>query len=157
MPRDATGFLKADYEALVAQSLDWRIKTLQGPSQPHAVVDGKNVLMLCSNNYLNLSNHPKLKEAAIKAVQSHGAGSGSVRAIAGTMDLHLALEKKIASFKNAEAALYYQTGFAANAGLIPALVGEGDVVLSDEINHGSIIDGVRLSKAERAIYKHCDV
>jgi len=155
--RNATGFLKQEYDALVAQSLDWRIKQLQGPSTPHAKVDGKDVLMLCSNNYLNLSNHPKLKEAAASAIQTHGAGSGSVRAIAGSMDLHLALEKKIASFKNAEAALYYQTGFAANAGLIPALVGEGDVVLSDEINHGSIIDGVRLSKAERAIYKHCDV
>jgi len=155
--RNATGFLKQEYDALVAQSLDWRIKQLQGPSTPHAKVDGKDVLMLCSNNYLNLSSHPKLKEAAASAIQTHGAGSGSVRAIAGSMDLHLALEKKIASFKNAEAALYYQTGFAANAGLIPALVGEGDVVLSDEINHGSIIDGVRLSKAERAIYKHCDV
>ncbi len=157
MPRDATGFLKADYEALVAQSLNWNIRVLQGPSQPHSIVDGKNVLMLCSNNYLNLSNHPKLKEAAIKAVQSHGAGSGSVRAIAGTMDLHIKLEKKIASFKKAEAALYYQTGFAANAGLISQLAGEGDVIISDELNHGSIIDGVRLTKAERAIFKHRDV
>jgi len=157
MPRDATGFLKADYEALVAQSLNWNIRVLQGPSQPHSIVDGKNVLMLCSNNYLNLSNHPKLKEAAITAVQSHGAGSGSVRAIAGTMDLHIKLEKKIASFKKAEAALYYQTGFAANAGLISQLAGEGDVIISDELNHGSIIDGVRLTKAERAIFKHRDV
>ncbi len=155
--RNATEFLKTEYDALVAQSLDWRIKKLEGPSEAHAVVDGKKVLMLCSNNYLNLSNHPRLKEAAIKAIQTHGAGSGSVRAIAGTMNLHLQLEKKIASFKHAEAALYYQTGFAANAGLIPQLVGEGDVVISDELNHGSIIDGVRLSKAERAIYKHCDV
>jgi len=95
MPRDATGFLKADYEALVAQSLNWNIRVLQGPSQPHSIVDGKNVLMLCSNNYLNLSNHPKLKEAAIKAVQSHGAGSGSVRAIAGTMDLHIKLTRRV--------------------------------------------------------------
>jgi len=155
--RNPTGFLKQEYDALVSQNLDWRIKQLQGPSTPHAIVDGKEVLMLCSNNYLNLSSHPKLKEAAANAIQTHGAGSGSVRAIAGSMDLHLALEKKIASFKHAEAALYYQTGFAANAGLIPALVGEGDVVISDEINHGSIIDGVRLSKAERAIYKHCDM
>lgn len=155
--RNPTEFLKSEYDALVAQSLDWRIKPLQGPSSPHAVVAGKKVIMLCSNNYLNLSNHPKLKEAAIQAVQTHGAGSGSVRAIAGSMDLHFELEKKIASFKHAEAALYYQTGFAANAGLIPALVGEGDIVISDALNHGSIIDGVRLSKAERAIYAHCDV
>ncbi len=157
MQRNASGFLKTEYDALVAQSLDWRIKQLQGPSMPHSKVDGKEVIMLCSNNYLNLSNHPKMKEAAIKAVQTHGAGSGSVRAIAGSMDLHLQLEKKIAQFKHVESALYYQTGFAANAGLIPALVGEGDVVISDELNHGSIIDGVRLSKAERAIYKHCNV
>lgn len=157
MQRNASEFLKTEYDALVAQSLDWRIKQLQGPSMPHSKVDGKEVIMLCSNNYLNLSNHPKMKEAAIKAIQTHGAGSGSVRAIAGSMDLHLQLEKKIAQFKHVEAALYYQTGFAANAGLIPALVGEGDVVISDELNHGSIIDGVRLSKAERAIYKHCNV
>ena len=157
MERIPTAFLKQEDDALVAQSLDWKIRVLQGPSEPHAVVDEKNVLMLCSNNYLNLSNHQKLKEAAIKAIQSHGAGSGSVRAIAGTMDLHIALEKKIASFKKVEAALYYQTGFAANAGLIPALAGEGDIIISDELNHGSIIDGVRLTKAERAIFKHKDV
>lgn len=155
--RDPVAFLKQEYGALVSQSLDWRIKKLQGASEPHSVVDGKKVLMLCSNNYLNLSNHPRLKQAAIEAVKTHGAGSGSVRAIAGTMDLHLKLEEKIAEFKHAEAALYYQTGFAANAGLIPQLVGEGDLVISDELNHGSIIDGVRLSKAERAIFKHKDV
>ena len=155
--RDATGFLKAEYAALVQQSLDWRIKPLQGPSEPHAVVAGKKVLMLCSNNYLNLSNHPRLKEAAIKAVETHGAGSGSVRAIAGTMDLHLELEEKLAKFKGAEAALYYQTGFAANAGLISQLAGEGDAIVSDELNHGSIIDGVRLTKAERFVYKHSNV
>ncbi|MFH1056284.1 MAG: glycine C-acetyltransferase [Candidatus Micrarchaeota archaeon] len=149
--------MKQEYDALVAQSLNWNIRVLQGPSQPHAIVDGKNVLMLCSNNYLNLSNHPKLKEAAIKAVQTHGAGSGSVRAIAGTMDLHVKLEKKIAEFKKVEAALYFQTGFAANAGLIAQLAGEGDIIISDELNHGSIIDGVRLTKAERAIFKHRDV
>ena len=154
--RDATGFLKTEYQALVDQSLDWKIRELQGPSQPRATVDGKPVLMLCSNNYLNLSNHPRLKQAAIDAVKQYGAGSGSVRAIAGTMSLHKQLERKIASFKHAEAALYYQTVFAANAGLIPQLAGEGDVVISDALNHGSIIDGVRLGKAERAIYKHCD-
>ncbi|MFH0923004.1 MAG: glycine C-acetyltransferase [Candidatus Micrarchaeota archaeon] len=155
--RDPSAFLKQEYDALVSQSLDWRIKKLQGASEPHATVDGKKVLMLCSNNYLNLSNHPRLKQAAIDAINTHGAGSGSVRAIAGTMDLHLQLEEKIASFKHTEAALYYQTGFAANAGLIPQLVGEGDIVISDELNHGSIIDGVRLSKAERAIFKHKDM
>lgn len=110
--------------------------------------------MFCSNNYLGFSNHPKLKEAAIKAVQSHGAGSGSVRPIAGNMDLHVELEKRLAKFKHAEASLVYQTGFAANAGLIPQLAGKGDLIISDELNHGSIIDGVRLSHAERGVYKH---
>jgi len=112
--------------------------------------------MFCSNNYLGLSNHPKLKEAAIEAVKTHGAGSGSVRPIAGNMDVHVELEKRLAKFKDAEASLVYQTGFAANAGLIPQLAGKGDLIISDELNHGSIIDGVRLSHAERGVYKHGD-
>jgi glycine C-acetyltransferase len=112
--------------------------------------------MLCSNNYLGLTNHPALKRAAIDAVNSHGAGSGSVRAIAGNMDLHIQLEERLAHFKRAEASLVYPTGYAVNSGLIPQLVGEQDLVISDELNHGSIIDGVRLSRAERAVYKHAD-
>jgi len=154
--RNPTSFLKEEYEALVKSELDWRIRILQGPSTPWCTVDGKKVLMFCSNNYLSLSNHPKLKEAAIKAVQTHGAGSGSVRPIAGTMDIHIELEKRLARFKHAEASLVYQTGFAANAGLIPQLVGKEDLIVSDELNHGSIIDGVRLAHAERAVYKHSD-
>ena len=154
--RDPTSFLREEYEALVQSDLDWKIRVLQGPSTPWCVVDGKKVLMFCSNNYLSLSNHPKLKEAAIKAVQTHGAGSGSVRPIAGTMDIHVELEKRLAKFKRAEASLVYQTGFAANAGLIPQLVGKEDLIISDELNHGSIIDGVRLAHAERAVYKHSD-
>jgi len=154
--RDPTSFLREEYEALVKSELDWKIRVLQGPSTPWCVVDGKKVLMFCSNNYLSLSNHPKLKEAAIKAVQTHGAGSGSVRPIAGTMDIHVELEKRLAKFKRAEASLVYQTGFAANAGLIPQLVGKEDLIISDELNHGSIIDGVRLAHAEKAVYKHSD-
>ncbi|MGB9636639.1 MAG: aminotransferase class I/II-fold pyridoxal phosphate-dependent enzyme, partial [Thermoplasmata archaeon] len=157
MKRDPTGFLKTEYEELVAKAFDWKIRVVQGPSTPRLTVDGKKVIMFCSNNYLNLSNHPKLIEAAKKALDTHGAGSGSVRAIAGTMDLHIELEKRIAKFKRREAALYYQTGFAANAGLIPQLAGEGDAILTDELNHGSIIDGVRLSKAKRYIYPHNDM
>ena len=154
--RDPTSFLKQEYEDLVRQELDWKLRILSGPSAPWCVVDGKKVLMFCSNNYLGLSNHPKLKDAAKRAVDSHGAGSGSVRPIAGTMDLHMELERRLARFKGAEASLVYQTGFAANAGLIPQLAGKGDVIVSDELNHGSIIDGVRLSAAERKVYKHAD-
>jgi glycine C-acetyltransferase len=150
-------FLREEYQALVKSGLDWKLRTLQGNSAPHCVVDGKKVLMLCSNNYLNLTNHPKLKEAAKKAIDTHGVGSGSVRPIAGNMDLHLQLERKLAEFKHSEAALVYSTGFAANAGLIPQLTGEGDIIISDELNHGSIIDGVRLSRAEKTVYKHCNV
>ena len=155
--RNPIAFLRQEYEDLVKNELDWKLRILQGPSTPWCKVDGKKVLMFCSNNYLGLSNHPKLKEAAIKAVQTHGAGSGSVRPIAGTMDIHIELEKRLAKFKHADASLVYQTGFAANAGLIPQLVGKEDLIISDELNHGSIIDGVRLSHAERAVYKHSDV
>ena len=154
--RDPTSFLRDEYAALVRDDIDWKLRILQGPSTAWCSIDGKKVLMLCSNNYLGLSNHPKLKEAAIRAIQSHGVGSGSVRSIAGNMDLHAELERRLARFKEAEASLVYQTGFAANAGLIPQLVGEGDLVVSDELNHGSIIDGVRLSRAERAVFKHAD-
>jgi glycine C-acetyltransferase len=155
--RDPTAFLKEEYDSLVRDELDWKLRVLQGPSLPWCEVDGREVLMLCSNNYLGLSNHPRLKEAAIEAVRTHGAGSGSVRPIAGTMDLHVELERRLARFKHAQASLVYQTGFAANAGLIPQLVGKGDLIISDELNHGSIIDGVRLAHSDRAVYKHCDV
>jgi len=155
--RNPTEFLAQEYQELVKNELDWKIRVLEGPSSPRCTVDGKRVLMLCSNNYLGLSTHPKVKEAAMKAIETHGAGSGSVRPIAGTMDLHIELERRLAQFKHAEASLVYQTGFAANAGLIPQLTGKEDLIISDELNHGSIIDGVRLSHAERAVYKHADM
>lgn len=155
--RNPISFLKEEYDELARNELNWKLRLLQGPSTPWCVVDGKKVLMLCSNNYLGLSTHPKLKEAAIRAVQSHGAGSGSVRPIAGNMDLHIELERRLAKFKRAEASLVYQSGFATNTGLIPQLVGQGDLIVSDEFNHGSIIDGVRLSRADKAIYKHVDM
>jgi glycine C-acetyltransferase len=155
--RDPTGWMRTEYENLMAQSLDWKLRTLQGPNAPRSIVDGKEVVMLCSNNYLNLSTHPKVRRAAREAIKTHGAGSGSVRPIAGNMDLHEELERRIARFKRREAALYYMSGFAGNAGLIPQLAGEGDALFTDELNHGSIIDGVRLTKAQRFIYKHKDV
>jgi len=157
MKRNPTAFLKEEYEELVKKNLDWKLRILESGSTPHSIVDGKEVIMLCSNNYLNLSNHPKLIQGAIDAAKKYGAGSGSVRAIAGTMKLHMEVEKRLAKFKGTEAALVYQTGFAANAGLIPQLAGKGDIIISDELNHGSIIDGVRLTKADRAVYKHCDL
>ncbi|MCW3991254.1 MAG: aminotransferase class I/II-fold pyridoxal phosphate-dependent enzyme [Candidatus Bathyarchaeota archaeon] len=155
--RNPTGFLREEYEELVERALDWRLKTLQGPSKPISMVDGREVLMLCSNNYLGLTTHPKLKEAALEAIETHGVGSGAVRPISGTMDLHMELERRLAKFKGAEASLTYPTGFMANTGLIPQLVDRGDLVVSDQLNHGSIIDGVRLTRADRVIYKHCDV
>ncbi|HEV2165391.1 MAG TPA: aminotransferase class I/II-fold pyridoxal phosphate-dependent enzyme, partial [Thermoplasmata archaeon] len=154
--RDPTRFLGEEYGALVESGLDWKLHVLGGPSTPWCDVDGKRVLMFCSNNYLGLSNHPKLKEAARQAIDRYGAGSGSVRPIAGNMSVHVELERRLAKFKGAEASLAYSSGFATNSGLIPQLVGDGDLVVSDELNHGSIIDGVRLSKAERAVYRHAD-
>lgn len=154
--RNPISFMKAEYAELVRNDLDWRIRELEGPSTAWCMVDGKKVLMFCSNNYLGLSNHPRLKEAAIRAVQTHGAGSGSVRPIAGTFDIHLELERRLARFKGTPASLVYQTGFATNAGLIPQLAGKGDIIISDELNHGSIIDGVRLSYADRQVYRHGD-
>ena len=115
------------------------------------------LLLLCANNYLGLSTHPKLINAAIEATKKYGAGAGAVPGIAGTMTLHTKLYEALARFKKTEAAMTYPTGFAVNAGLIPQLVGEGDLTISDQLNHGSIIDGVRLSKTERAVYKHCDM
>ncbi len=155
--RDPTRFLSEEYQELVDKALDWRLKTIQGPSEPVAMVDGREVLILCSNNYLGLTTHPKLKEAAIQATHKYGVGSGAVRAISGTMDLHMELEKKLAKFKRSDASLTYPTGFQVNSGLIPQLVGEQDLIISDELNHGSIIDGVRLSRGERTVYKHNDM
>ena len=148
--------LRAELDSLKEQNLLWNPKTLHGPSSAETDVGGKKVVMLCSNNYLGLANNRKLKRAAIEATRKYGAGSGSVRPIAGTMELHIKLEELIAKFKRTEDALYYNSGFTANSGALPALLREGDVVISDELNHGSIIDGLRLSKAERHIYAHCD-
>jgi glycine C-acetyltransferase len=155
--RNPTEFLAKEYQELVDKALDWRLKTIQGPSEPLSKIDGRDVLILCSNNYLGLTTHPKLKQAAIEAVQKYGVGSGAVRAISGTMDLHIELEKRLARFKGTEASLTYPTGFQTNSGLIPQLVGEGDLIISDELNHGSIIDGIRLARGDRTVYKHNDV
>jgi glycine C-acetyltransferase len=133
-----------------------RIRTLSSPQGAWLVVDGKRVLNFCSNNYLGLANHPRLVRAAQEAVERYGVGPAAVRSIAGTMDLHLDLEKRLAAFKGVEAAITFQSGFNANLGVIPALVGKSDVIFSDELNHASIIDGCRLAGAQIVRYAHCD-
>ncbi len=157
MPGDLS-WMQARHDELAAGSLLWEPPTLEGPNRPRCTMEGRETIMLSANNYLNLTTHPKVVEASIAATQAYGAGSGSVRAIAGTMDLHLEAERAVAAFKGAEAALIYSAGYTANVGLIPTLVeGPQDVIISDALNHGSIIDGVRLTKASRAVYAHNDM
>ena len=133
------------------------LRQLQGEQLPRARFDGRDVINLSSNNYLGLTTHPKMREAALEAVRSLGVGTGSVRTIAGTMDLHMELERRIAAFKKTEASVVFQSGFAANAGTVSALLGKGDLILSDELNHASIIDGARLSRADIKVFPHRDV
>jgi glycine C-acetyltransferase len=134
-----------------------RIRTLSSPQGAWLVVDDQRVLNFCSNNYLGLADHPRIVAAAREAVDKYGVGPAAVRTIAGTMDLHLELEDRLAAFKGVEAAITFQSGFNANLGCIPALVGKGDAIFSDELNHASIIDGSRLSGAKIVRYAHCDV
>jgi len=151
-------WMRERYEYLQSQGLEWNPPTLESASEPRCIMDGKEIIMLSSNNYLNLTTHPKVIQASIEAIEKYGAGSGSVRAIAGTLDIHLQAEKVCAEFKEVEAALIYSSGYAVNVGLIPTLVkGHNDVIISDELNHGSIIDGVRLTKASRSVYSHNDM
>jgi len=150
--------MRERFESLQSQGLDWSPPTLESANEPRCIIDGKSTIMLSANNYLNLTNHPKVVTAMIDATRKYGAGSGSVRAIAGTMDIHLEAESKVAEFKGVESALIYSAGYTANVGLIPTLVrGKQDVIISDELNHGSIIDGVRLTKAQRGVYSHNDM
>ena len=157
MARDIP-WMRERFDDLKSQNLQWQPPTLESASTPSCTVDGQDMIMLSANNYLNLTTHPKVVAAAVAATQKYGAGSGSVRAISGTMDIHLEAERKVAEFKGVEASLIYSAGYTANVGLIPTLVtGKQDVIISDELNHGSIIDGVRLTKASRAVYPHNDV
>jgi glycine C-acetyltransferase len=153
---DRLAWLQNELEVLQAQGLFTTIRELSSPQGAWLTVDGRRVLNLCSNNYLGLANHPHLKEAARQAIETYGVGPGAVRTIAGTMDLHLELERRLAAFKGVEAAISFQSGFSANLAVIPALVGEEDVIFSDELNHASIIDGCRLSRARVVRYRHAD-
>ena len=152
-----TDFLVEELNALKEAGLYRPLKELQSPQQPRSVINGKQVINLSSNNYLGLADDPRLKEAMIRATEQWGAGSGAVRTIIGTMTIHNELEVKLAAFKHTEAAVVFQSGFTCNSGVIPILVGDGDAIISDELNHASIIDGCRLSKAKTIRYKHSDM
>ena len=149
-------WIQDELQSLKDAGLYNRIRTLSSPQGAWLVVDGKQVLNFCSNNYLGLANHPRIVKAAQDAVLKYGVGPAAVRSIAGTMDLHLELERRLAAFKGVESAITFQSGFTANLGTIPALVGKDDAIFSDELNHASIIDGSRLSGAKIIRYAHCD-
>jgi len=148
-------WIETELQALRDTGLYNQIRTLESPQGAWLVVDGEKVLNFCANNYLGLANHPRLIEAAKKAADKYGVGPGAVRTIAGTMDLHLELEKRLAAFKKVEKAITFQSGFSANLATIPALVGKEDVIFSDRLNHASIIDGCRLAKSKIIPYDHC--
>src|SRR5690606_10337536 len=151
------GYLAEQLEELKQQGLYNNIRTIETAMDGHIRVDGKDVLNFCANNYLGLCDHPRLREAAKRAIAQYGIGPGAVRTIAGTMTLHNQLEQRLAQFKGAEAVITLQSGFAANLATIPALVGRGDVIFSDQLNHASIIDGCRLSRAQIVAYEHNNV
>jgi 8-amino-7-oxononanoate synthase len=149
--------IQARLGELKAMGLQRRTRLVSGPQGPHVVLDGKPVLLLCSNNYLGLADHPEVRRAAADAAMRWGVGSGASRLVSGTMTIHRRLEERLAAFKGREAALLFGSGYLANTGAIAALARPGDVVFSDELNHASIIDGCRMSRAEVFVYAHCDV
>jgi glycine C-acetyltransferase len=150
-------YLHDQLAELEAKGQHFRLRVLDGEQKPIAHFDGKDVINLGSNNYLGLTTQKSLRRAAIEAIRTHGVGAGAVRIIAGTMDLHMALEEQIAKFKGTEAAVVFQSGFTANSGTVAAVLGKDDLILSDELNHASIIDGCRLSRATIKVFKHADV
>lgn len=150
-------YLQDNIQDLKDQGVYRQLPVLEGENGAEIILNGKNVINLSSNNYLGFANHPKLKEAAVKAVEKYGVGAGAVRTIVGNMDIHEELEVLLAEFKREEAAMVFQSGFNCNAGVIQAITGKGDLIISDELNHASIIDGVKLSKADKAIFKHSDM
>ena len=156
MPTDKLAFIRADMDALAESNLLITLRTMDSPADAWMVVDGRRVLNFCTNNYLGLANHPKMKEAAKVAVDAWGVGPAAVRSIAGTQALHIELERRLAAFKGVEDALYVQSGFCANQAAIAPLVGKEDLIFSDRLNHASIIDGARLSGAKIIVYEHCD-
>src|SRR3954451_1304722 len=141
---------------LRSAGLHRRLRLIEGPQGPRVLLDGAEVLLLCSNNYLGLADHPRVRDAAAEAAQRYGAGAGASRLVSGTMTLHRRLEERLAAFHGKEAGLLFGAGYLANTGVVAALAGRDEVVFSDELNHASIIDGCRLSRAESFVYKHRD-
>src|SRR5262245_64680802 len=157
MRHDPLGYLADELETLREQGRFRRLRILSDEQKATTVVDGRQVVNLSSNNYLGLTTHPKLRERALDAIRRYGVGAGSVRPIAGTLDIHMELERRLAEFKKTEAVVVFQSGFAANAGTVSAVLGKDDVVVSDELNHASIIDGCRLSRAAVKVFPHKDI
>ena len=160
MPTTATrpqlSYLTDQINELKAKGTHFSLRVLDDEQAPECTFDGKHVINLASNNYLGLTTHPRLREAALEATRKYGVGSGAVRTIAGTMNIHMELEQKIARFKNVEACVVFQSGFTANAGTVSAILGKDDFIISDELNHASIIDGARLSRAKIKVFRHKD-
>src|ERR1700686_3698457 len=150
-------YLTEQLNDLKTKGTYFRLRVLEDEQAPECTFDGKRVINLASNNYLGLTTHPKLREAALEATRKYGVGSGAVRTIAGTMSIHMELEEKIARFKNVEACVVFQSGFAANAGTVSAILGKDDFIISDQLNHASIIDRARLSRAKILVFRHKDV
>ena len=157
MRNDPLAYLGQELDFLKQQNLYRHLRILEEEQKAHTTFDHRSVVNLSSNNYLGLTTHPKLRERAVKATEEYGVGSGSVRTIAGTMEIHMELERRLADFKNVEAVVVFQSGFAANAGTVSAVLTKEDVVISDELNHASIIDGCRLSRATIKVFPHKDV
>ncbi len=154
--RPQLSYLADQMNELRQKGTHFKLRVLEDEQAPECTVDGKRVINLASNNYLGLTTHPKLRDAAIEAIKKYGVGSGAVRTVSGTMSIHMELEEKIARFKNTEACVVFQSGFAANAGTVSAILGKDDFIISDELNHASIIDGARLSRAKIKVFRHKD-
>src|SRR5438105_6028085 len=154
---DPLSYLTDQLNELKVKGTHFKLRVLEDEQAPACTFSGKKVINVASNNYLGLTTHPKLREAALEATRKYGVGSGAVRTIAGTMKIHIELEEKIARFKNVEASVVFQSGFTANAGTVSAVLGKEDFIISDELNHASIIDGARLSRAKILVFRHKDV
>ena len=155
--RPQLSYLADQMNDLKAKGTHFNLRVLEDEQAPECTIDGKHVINIASNNYLGLTTHPRLREAALEALKKFGVGSGAVRTVAGTMAIHMELERKIAQFKNVEACVVFQSGFTANAGTVSAILGKEDFIISDELNHASIIDGARLSRAKIKVFRHKDM